>query len=270
MNSYGLLGEKLGHSLSPDIHEEIFKKLNIKGSYSLFEVSKDNIDNVIPSIKVLGISGINVTIPYKNEVMKSLDDISKEAQEIGAVNTISVNDGKTIGYNTDYFGFGEMLKRFNINCKNKNIVILGAGGASKAVVQYFYDNGAKNIYLVSRKPETVYKKEFIKVISYEELSKIVDGDIIVNTTPCGMYPNIDSMAINKEILKNYKTAVDIIYNPIETMFLREAKKLGLKTVDGLYMLVGQAIKAEEIWNNTKLKDSDIEEIYMKASKLLEA
>ena len=250
MNSYGLLGEKLGHSLSPDIHEEIFKKLNIKGSYSLFEVSKDNIDNVIPSIKVLGISGINVTIPYKNEVMKSLDDISKEAQEIGAVNTISVNDGKTIGYNTDYFGFGEMLKRFNISCKNKNIVILGAGGASKAVVQY--------------------NKEFIKVISYEELEDIKDAEIIVNTTPCGMYPNIDSMAINKEILKNYKTAVDIIYNPIETMFLREAKKLGLKTVDGLYMLVGQAIKAEEIWNNTKLKDSDIEEIYMKVSKLLEA
>lgn len=268
MNAYGLLGEKLSHSLSPEIHKEIFKKLNIKGSYSLYEVNKNDIDSVIDSIKILGINGINVTIPYKNVIMKTLDNISNEAKEIGAVNTICIKNNKSIGYNTDYFGFGEMLKKFNVECRDKNIVILGAGGASKAVVQYFYDNKAKNIYLVSRNPKTVYNKKFIKVISYEELENIKDADIIVNTTPCGMYPNIDNMAINKDILTNYKVAIDIIYNPKETKFLKEARKLGLITVDGLYMLVGQAIKAEEIWNDVKLTNKDLEDIYNEISNVL--
>lgn len=268
MNAYGLLGEKLSHSLSPEIHKEIFKKLNIKGSYSLYEVDKEHVDSVIDSIKVLGVNGINVTIPYKNAIMKSLDNISSEAKEIGAVNTVYIKGNKSIGYNTDYFGFGEMLKKFNVECKGKNVVVLGAGGASKAVVQYFYDNKANNIYLVSRKPETVYNKKFISVISYYELENIKDSEIIVNTTPCGMYPYIDNMAVSKDILANYKVAIDIIYNPKETKFLSEAKKLGLITVDGLYMLVGQAIKAEEIWNNAKLNNEDLEDIYNEVSKLL--
>lgn len=266
MELYGLLGEKLGHSLSPEIHEPIFDKLNIKGKYNLFSIKKEDFPEVVSSLKVLGIKGVNVTIPYKEEIMKQLDIVSEEAKKIGAVNTVHIENGKAIGYNTDYYGFYKMLIRDKVEIKDKEFYVLGAGGASKAIIHCLLDNEASRVVLVSRdkeKTKAKFKGINVDIINYEELKSIRDKYAIVNTTPCGMYPNIDSCAVDEKIIENFKVACDIVYNPEETKFLRIAKEKGLKTVGGLFMLVGQGVKAEEIWNNKKIDSSLEEEIFNK-------
>ncbi len=250
MKKFGLLGEKLGHSISPQIHQEIFKYINKKGSYKLIEISKEEMDSYISKY-----DGLNVTIPYKVEVIKHLASISDVAKKIGAVNTIY----NGVGYNTDYFGFKKMVDIKNIDVKDKIICILGTGGASKAVYQYLIDNNAKQIKFISR-----FKKGK-GIISYNELNSVV-GDIIINTTPVGMYPKIKASPINIDIFKNFKIAIDLIYNPLETKFLLDAKKIGLLTVNGLYMLIGQAIKAEEIWHECEIDEALIDEIYKKMKR----
>ena len=151
MEFYGLIGEKLSHSLSPKIHKKVFKLLSIEGGYKLFEIPKYNIKNLGLSLKTLGIKGVNVTIPYKKEVLNQLDYISNEAKHIGAINTIKLVDNKLYGYNTDYFGFGMLLEVNEIEVKDKVVVVLGNGGASKAINAYLLDNNVKKLYLVDRK-----------------------------------------------------------------------------------------------------------------------
>ncbi|SHJ88343.1 shikimate dehydrogenase [Clostridium cavendishii DSM 21758] len=267
MLSYGLIGEKLAHSLSPNIHNILFDLLGMQAKYDLFEVEKKNILKTVNKLKVLNIKGANVTIPYKEVIMETLDNISEEALNIGAINTINILDGKACGYNTDYFGFKLMLRKFNIDVKDSVAVVLGAGGASKAILQALLDEEAK-VILVSRNKEEAKIKfketKFISkipVIDYKDLMNLDKGDIIINTTPCGMYPNIKSSAVSIEVLSKFKTAIDIIYNPEKTLFLKEAEEEGLKIVNGLYMLVAQAIKSEEIWNNIKIDEVIIDKIY---------
>jgi shikimate dehydrogenase len=265
----GLLGESLKHSYSPQIHSSLFAKTNMEAYYHLFEVDKKDLAQVVNSMKILKIKGLNVTIPYKVEVIQYLDDISKEAEAIGAVNTIVIEDGKTIGYNTDYFGFGHMLNKFNIKVDKKSAVLLGAGGATKAVYHYLLNHGAKEIIIVSRnknKNEEYYKN--VQIVDYEGLKELKDRDIVINCTPVGMYPKIDESPIEKELLKNFKIAVDLIYNPEKTKFLLEAENLGLKAVNGLYMLVSQAIKAEELWNSIIIDEKIVDNIYLEVKESL--
>lgn len=261
-NFYGLLGEKLGHSLSPQIHSMIFERINCKGLYNLFEVKKENLGAAIKGLSALGTRGINVTIPYKIDIIQYLDRLSEEAGEIGAVNTISFENNIVTGYNTDYFGFGASLNKAEIKVENKRIAILGTGGVSKAVVQYLMDNNAKQIVFVSRKPElNTVNISNIKSISYNELNNYGDGDIIINCTPVGMHPFVEASPVGCDILSHFKIAVDLIYNPGETIFLRSAENLGLKTLNGLYMLVAQAIAANEIWKGIKISNQITDEIY---------
>ena len=268
-NVYGLIGEKLGHSFSPQIHGEIFKKLGIAGEYKLFELREEELEASVIEYKKQGIKGLNVTVPYKIKIMSYLDVISAEAEKIGAVNTISTANGVLTGYNTDYNGFGMSLARNRIEVKDKSAVILGTGGVSKAVVQYLSDNGARNITYVSRNPGDGANggRHLLKTIGYDELAGI-KGDIIINCTPCGMYPKVDSSPVTHDIFKGFDTAVDLIYNPEETMFLKQAKDNGLKTVNGLYMLVGQAVAAQEIWNGTGLSEAQVDGIYQNIKNLL--
>lgn len=265
---YGLIGEKLGHSFSPFIHSLIFKQMKIEGHYDLFEVNENDLEKAIIGLKALGAKGVNVTIPYKVNVMKYLDDISKEAKKIGAINTICFKDGKCIGYNTDYYGFGMMLKRNGININNKKAVILGTGGASKAVCQYLIDNDAREIIFVSRNKNRKLDNKY-ELIDYEDIKEI-DGDIMINCTPCGMYPNIDKSPVEIKNLESFNAVVDLIYNPKETLFIKYAKKIGIKNVNGLYMLVGQAIKAQELWQeiciDTEIYDIVYQETYKKLYK----
>lgn len=266
-NFYGLIGEKLGHSFSPQIHDLIFKNINSKGLYNLLEIKKEDLENAVWGLKALGCKGANVTIPYKIQIMDYLDNISEEAKKIGAVNTIAFNDGVLTGYNTDYHGFGESLKRRKIDTNNKNAVILGGGGASKAVVQYLLDNGINDIVYVSRHPNSAGKDiSNFKVISYNDLENLANQDLIINCTPCGMYPKIEYSPVKKDILSKFSAAVDLIYNPQETLFLRQAREIGLKTENGLYMLVAQAIAAQEIWQNIKISKESADEIYSELKK----
>ncbi|MBP1889245.1 shikimate dehydrogenase [Clostridium moniliforme] len=266
VNFYGLIGEKLSHSISPKIHNMIFETLNVNDSYRLFEIPKENIGNLREALKTLTIRGVNVTIPYKEKVIEYLDEISKEAKNIGAVNTIFNKSGKLIGYNTDYYGFKYMLEDKNINVTGKKVTVLGTGGASKAVITYLLDSHVSEILLVSRKKKDVYKnEEKIKVIEYKDLKGVL-GDIIINTTPVGMYPKMKDSPVTLEIIKNYDVLVDLIYNPLETEFIKLGKENNKITCSGLMMLVGQAVKAEEIWQDKTIDKKVIIDIYNKLIK----
>ncbi len=252
---YALLGEKLGHSHSPLIHNEIFKIMGVDATYIKLECKKEELKDIINSLREGKYHGFNVTIPYKKEVMQYLDEIDPNAKAIGAVNTIAYKDEKIIGYNTDYFGFKNELIYFNVPCKNKNAYILGTGGASLAVNKALKDLGTNTLY-VSRNPKDS------NTISYDELEKR-DIDILVNTTPVGMYPNVSNSPVNENIAKKANYVLDIIFNPKITKILEYANS----KMNGMYMLVGQAIKAEEIWQNKEFKE-DISTLVKKVEEMI--
>lgn len=268
MEFYGLLGEKLSHSLSQRINKIILEKNNTEGAYKLFEIPQNKLKDFVDSVKLLKIKGFNVTIPYKESVMKYLDYISDEAARIGAVNTVLLKDDKLYGYNTDYFGIEVMLKSKNIDVKNKTAVILGSGGACKAVITYLLDNEVEKIYIVSRTPENINLNMLNKrvfTINYDEL-KDIKGNLIINTTPVGMYPNIDKSAVREDVLKNFNIAVDLVYNPTQTKFLQLATKEGKVAIGGLHMLVGQAVKSQAIFNDKEVNEELITYIYNDLAK----
>ncbi|TDT61972.1 shikimate dehydrogenase [Fonticella tunisiensis] len=248
---YGLIGERLGHSYSPIIHREILKEIKMDGCYHLFEVKREDLKDALYGLKALGAKGVNVTIPYKVEVMKYLDALSGEAEAVGAVNTIAFENGSMVGYNTDYYGFGMLMKGSSIDIKGKRAVVLGSGGAARAVVQYLKDNGAEKVVVVSRSAQNADFND-VELIDYTRLAWLRFMDVIINCTPCGMYPDIDCTPVSREILNNFAAAVDLIYNPGKTLFLKLADEIGIKTVNGMQMLIGQAIKAQEIWNKIRI------------------
>ena len=212
---YALIGEKLSHSLSKVLHNEFFKLINENSTYDLIEIDKDNFDDEFKKVLNFGYDGINVTIPYKFKVMDYLDEIDISAKKIGAVNTISFENGIKKGYNTDFYGLLATYKKFGVEIENKDVVILGTGGASKAVEKSVEYLNAKSITYVSR---DVSKKLNYKVVDYTEK---ISGDVLINATPVGMYPKTDAMP---EIdISPFLDVVDLIYNPYETLLLKNAK-----------------------------------------------
>jgi len=261
-NLYGLIGEKLGHTYSPRIHKNILKEIDIEGHYGLFQVEKNNLKHVISGLKSLGYNGINVTVPYKIDIIKYLDTLSPEASKIGAINVVNINEnGMAIGYNTDYYGFGMMIEQANIKIQGEVAVILGTGGAAKAVTQYLKDNGIKEIMLVTRDAKSAKQKyPNDKIIIYDEMKDVRNCSIIINCTPVGMHPEVNFTPVDKKYLENFKTAIDLVYNPSQTLFLNQAEDEGLKTVNGLYMLIAQAVKSQEIWNEIEISAEVIDNI----------
>lgn len=260
--SLGVVGESLGHSISPAIHSIIFEELGIKKAvYSIYEVDKNNSGNIVDAIKTLGVRGTNVTIPYKKTVMDQLDNISDRAMEIGAVNTISIKDGISTGDNTDYLGLEKVFDKMGLELKDKTVVVLGNGGASKAVQALLSNKKVKELTVISRSDDWFPGYDYLDIIGGK--------DMIINTTPVGMYPNVDDCVVSESVIKKFKYAVDIIYNPAETMFLKMARENGLVTENGLGMLVYQAIYAENIWLDTEISDETSERIYKRAKELFE-
>lgn len=259
---YGLLGEKLSHSLSPRIHKMIFDEIGVDGAYRLFEIPKGNLKEFTSAIKLLKIKGVSVTIPYKSIIMDYIDFISPEAERIGAVNTIDLYNDKLYGYNTDYFGFGYMLESNNIDLEGKIVVILGNGGVTKAAMHYLLDNRVSKLYIVSRTPEnaTGLIDERVEVIGYNQLDNI-EGDILMNATPVGMFPNENASPVGEEIIRNFNTVIDLIYNPSKTKFMIMSEKLGKNVVGGLSMLISQGVKSHEIWQKRSIDDHVIKDIY---------
>lgn len=261
---YGLLGKKLGYSFSPIIHNIILKELNINGLYCLFEVEEDKLNLAFEGFKILKIKGINVTIPYKIKTMELVDELSLEAKNIGSINTIKFMEGYSIGYNTDYFGFISSLSKYNIDVKNKIVYVLGTGGASRAVIQALKDLNSKKIIAVTRNKNR--KDLNVKLIDYYELSKEEYGDILINCTPLGMYPNVDISPINKDVIANFNVVYDLIYNPKETILMKLAKQFNIPSYNGMAMLVYQAIKAQEIWHEINLDTKLAEKIFEMINK----
>ena len=272
MKLYALIGENVGHSLSPQIHNHIFDFLKVDASYSAMQIKKDDFPNAIEKLKNLGYSGINVTIPYKETIIPYLDNISDEAKIIGAVNTVIFKDDKTFGYNTDYYGFKLMLDKESIYVENKNIVVLGTGGSAKTIICYLKDSGARSISVVYRNEENLNRlKEvfpFIRPI-YLENQDDISGNICINATPVGMYPHTEESFLNEEIVKKFTVCIDIVYNPIKTKFLKTAEKNNIKVVNGLYMLIYQAVKAQELFQDTDINRSITNEIYPYLTELLQ-
>lgn len=259
MEKFGLLGGKLGHSLSPAIHKLFFQYTGKEGSYELLETELSKLPERMEQLRRDYI-GSNVTIPHKINVMPLLDGIAPEAQAIGAVNTIRFTEEGAFGYNTDYFGFGRMLEYNAIPVRRSTCCVLGSGGAARAVVKYLDDQGAAKIYLVTRDIAHVDKhfKEMcprIKIIDYERLETIC-GELLVNCTPVGMYPKVKACPVSPENSRAFEATVDLIYNPQETVLLKQAKEAGNKAVNGLFMLVAQAVAAQEIWQGEKY-DSEL-------------
>ena len=239
---YGLLGEHLPHSFSPQIHLALGNH-----DYNLFEVAPENLEAFMKEHKF---KGINVTIPYKKAVIPYLDVVSPEAQKIGAVNTITVRDGKLYGDNTDYFGFVYMLEKSGISIKGKKTVVLGGGGASATVQAVLHDFGAKEVIVVDLNTEN----------NYQNLYLHYDGEIIVNTTPVGMYPNNLKSLVNLDDFKNLSGVLDVVYNPLKTKLILDAEERNIPCSAGLSMLVAQAKKAHEVFFDTKIETSVCEKI----------
>ncbi len=240
VNKYGLIGKSLSHSFSKKYFTEKFLRESLSATYHNIEILDESQLNTALNIDF---SGFNVTMPYKEKIIEFLDDLSPEAQAIGAVNTIQVKEGKFIGHNTDVFGFQQMIKPF-FESQHERALIIGTGGASKAVAFVLERLGVSVIYL-SRHPKNA--NEF----SYDDLNDnmIKFNGIIVNTTPVGMFPEVDSyINIPFEALTDRHLVVDLIYNPEETVFLKKAKEQGAKTINGLTMLHQQAEQAWKIWN----------------------
>lgn len=242
---YGLIGEKLGHSFSKEIHESINDY-----KYDLMEIRKEDLEDFLLK---KDFKGINVTIPYKQDVIKYLDYIDPIAKRINAVNTIVNNDGKLFGYNTDYYGLKALIEKNNIIIKNKIVLILGSGGTSKTSKTLVTDLGAKDIYIVSRTSSN-------ETISYDDLNQFYNEEVvIINTTPCGMYPNNLQRVIDVKKFQKLTGYVDVIYNPLRTINVIESSP----SIGGLYMLVAQAVFAHDIFLGKTSSDALIDNMYSK-------
>ena len=259
---YVVIGEKLSHSISPDIHKQLFEKANINAGYELLEIPKTGIAEILDRLKKEGYTGINVTIPYKTDIIAYLDSVSDIVKRIGAVNTVKITE-KYEGYNTDYYGFGKALDYYKFNPENKVCAVMGSGGATRAVVAYLEDHGISDITIVTRNTESAVLK-FPKQKSTELESFSAKGyDLVINATPVGMFPKTGYSPIRKEQLKGASFVMDLIYNPEETMFLKFAQELHIPNANGLYMLVAQAISSEEIWQGVTYDNDIINDIYEK-------
>ena len=245
---YGCIGEHLSHSFSREIHT----RLTDKYDYILKEIPRGELDAFMKSGSF---QAINVTIPYKQDVIPYLDVISPEAQRIGAVNTIVRRQGKLYGYNTDFLGMCGLLKRAKIELKSKKVLILGSGGTSKTAFAVATHLGASEVLVVSRHPDG-------KQIDYEAAVRDhADAQVIINTTPVGMYPKNEGCPIDIELFPDLGGVIDAIYNPHRTNLITQAQKRGIAAEGGLYMLVAQAAYAAEKFLGTSIPESEFERVY---------
>ena len=238
----GLLGRKLGHSYSPQIHNMLAGY-----DYKLFEVEPDNLSEFLKSSSY---AGLNVTIPYKKEVIAYCDALSDRAKALGAVNTLVKRHGKLIGHNTDYFGFSSMVQCCGVSVAGKKALVLGSGGASATAVAVLEEMGA-DVTVISRSG----------VNNYRNLDRHADAALIVNATPVGMYPDTDQSPVDLNIFPKLECVLDLIYNPANTKLLQDAQARGIVNQNGLWMLVAQAKESAEWFTDTQIPDIKIQEIF---------
>ena len=247
MKQYGCIGKKLTHSFSKEIHAKLADY-----DYELIELTEEEI---APFFEKRAFAAINVTIPYKQTVIPDLDSISPVAQRIGAVNTIVNKDGKLYGYNTDYYGMKALVERVGIDLNGRKVLILGTGGTSKTAQVLAADLGAGEVLTVSRKKTEAY-------ITYEEaVCDHSDAQVIINTTPSGMYPNCEDKPIDIANFPKLEGVIDAVYNPLRTNLVLDAQERGIKAEGGLYMLVMQAVVAVEHFLDTAIPKETADRVF---------
>lgn len=252
---YGLIGEHLPHSFSKEIHEQLADY-----TYELHEVAKEDLDAFM---RARDFKAINVTIPYKQDVIPYLDEISESAREIGAVNTIVNRGGKLCGDNTDQTGMTQLIQKISLDLTGKTVLILGTGGTSRTAQYVAKKLGAGEIHTVSRSGKD-------GSLTYETAAEVCpQAQIILNTTPAGMFPNPDGQAIDLAPFQQLEGVMDVVYNPLRTQLVQQAHSLGLPAEGGLYMLVGQAVAAVEIFLGKKLPDDALEKVFASVLKAKE-
>jgi shikimate dehydrogenase len=274
----GIIGKNIKNSLSPPMHNKMVDKYSLNFCYLPFSVADVGLSKAIQGIRALNIKGVNITFPYKEKVIEFLDKVEETAQRIGAVNTIVNNKGILIGYNTDVIGFKKSLQEVGKFIIEENkAVILGAGGAARAVIYSLLEEGIKEISIFNRTIEKAekLKKDFsfyfpqsnIKIFLLDPLEKenlkdkIKNSHLLINTTSLGMPPQVDKTPLsNKKLFHPNLLVYDLIYQPTKTLFLREAEKAGAKIINGLPMLVYQGIESFYLWTGFKPEGEEILEI----------
>lgn len=273
----GVIGNPIEHSLSPPMHNNAFKQMDMDYKYVAFHVEEENLKNVIISAKTMNIKGLNVTIPYKTDIIEYLDEIDPTAKKINAVNTISFIDGVAKGYNTDGLGAIKSIEKYT-TLESKNVLVVGAGGASKAITFTLLNHNINKLFIANRSEDNAktlidnLKKqtghENIEYIPINRVDEIIESvDIIINTTPIGMYPNVDAEApITTDKISENHVVMDIIYNPLETKLIRKAKENNATTITGTHMLVNQGILAFEIFTGETPTYESFEEALLEQLK----
>lgn len=274
----GLIGDPVAHSISPAIHNAAFKELNLDYIYLPFRVKAESLGDAVKGLRALNIAGFNVTIPHKVAVMPLLDQLDPLAEKIGAVNTVVNHNGILKGYNTDGPGFLKALEKSGFKPDGKKVVLLGAGGGARAIAFSLSESGA-HLAILNRKEEydwavnlatsiviKCHKKDVTALELNEKSLKneLKSADILVNATPLGMTPDTKDTPVASEFLRSGLVVFDIVYNPIETRLIKEAKAAGLKTILGLEMLVMQGALAFKMWTGKEAPIALMEKEALKA------
>jgi shikimate dehydrogenase len=255
-----IFGDPVEHSISPTMHNAAFKELELDLVYVAFTITRSELKEAISGAKIFGFKGLNVTMPHKNTVIKYLDETNSTAESIGAVNTILNNNGRLLGFNTDGVGAMKALKENGMSFEGKKLLLLGAGGAGKAIA-FQAAQEVKELVNINR---TAEKAEKLAKTLHEKFSKKVRGrayssevlkeemkdtDILINATSVGMHPHVNKSLVPMSLLKPDLCVMDIIYNPLKTKLLKDAEAAGAKVVSGLDMLIFQGAASFEIWTN---------------------
>ncbi len=252
MKLFGVLGDPVSHSLSPAMHNAAFRALGMDCEYHAFRVSPESLHDAIYGARALGFGGLNLTIPLKEKALETVKP-TELTKQIGAVNTVDFKNG-IVGYNTDGLGAKMALEDSGVNVRGKNVLLLGAGGAARAIAFQLASDGA-NVTIANRTPgraialaKDVGRVGKARASGFGELKNLVqNSDILINSTAVGMSPGISETLVTSDMMHSNLVVFDIVYNPINTMLLAEAKKAGAKTIDGVMMLVYQGAEAFKTW-----------------------
>ncbi len=269
---YGLIGHPISHSLSPTFQNRLIEMHAVNACYLAFDVTRDNLNQVRQTMETLSIGGLNVTVPHKENIIQHLDRLDESAANIRAVNTFGWIDGELIGYNTDVLGFERLIDSLNIEPTEIEAIVLGAGGAARAVIQALMMRGYKTIKLYNR---TVLKAEsLIEDLGFDSITAMPldeyvpdNHQLIINTTSVGLKEGESPIIIDRHLENSF--VLDVIYNPVQTTLLKMAEKHGLKTCNGLSMLLYQGIRSFEIWHGIDVKEREVNILFEETKNIVE-
>jgi len=248
MKYFAVIGDPIEHSISPTMHKWIFDSLGMDAKFEKIKIGEDELPQVINKIKNGELDGVNITIPYKERIMKYLDEVNSRVQSIGAVNCILKSGSRIIGNNTDWYGFSMALRNYDINPIGKQVIVLGAGGSAKSILYALRQMGVQKIFLFNRSIEKarVLQNKYISIHSMDDAKDIIGIDsIIINSTSVGMQSSqtpLDFSLIHKD-----QILIDIIYTPLNTSFLKYGQKIGALTINGLDMFIHQGLASLDLW-----------------------